>query len=76
MSISLIFRNVTKLLKSDLLAPSCFNCGGQADLLIMAYSQSSVPIVPTTEQHAVQEEEVRIIPSAPNLQQNTRLCMI
>ena len=75
MSISLSFLNVSKLLKSHLLVPSCFNCGGQADRLIMAYSQSAAPIVPTTEQHAVHEEEVRCIASAPNLQQNMRLCM-
>ena len=69
MSISLSFLNVSKLLKSDSLAPSCFNCGGQADRLIMAYSQYAVPIVPTAEQQAVHEEEVRCHASAPNLQQ-------
>ena len=69
MSISLSFHNVSKLLKFDLLAPFHFNCSRYADIVVMSYPQSVVLIEPTTDQHAVQEDEIRII--ATNLEQNT-----
>ena len=40
------------------------------DILAVSYPQCAVRIEPTTEQHVVQQEEVRCSPSAPNLQQN------
>ena len=61
MSISLSFQNVSKLLKFDLLAPFHFNCSRYADIVVMSYPQSVVLIEPTTDQHAVQEDEIRII---------------